>query len=66
MRDIYRLDKFYNELAKFHKKVPDWRFGQLMLNFMSWYYNKYRTDVFYVEEDRMLKLFNEYFKEMRC
>lgn len=26
MRDINRIDKFCNELAKYWKQVPDWRF----------------------------------------
>ena len=65
MRDINRLDTFYENLKKIHKiNIPDWRFGQFMLNFMSWFYTKYKNDIFYVEESRMIELFNEYFKEM--
>ena len=30
MRDINRLDKFYDELKEIHKKhFPDWRYGNL-------------------------------------
>ncbi len=30
MRDINRLDKFYDELKEIHKKhFPDWRVGNL-------------------------------------
>ena len=65
MRDINRLDTFYENLKEIHKiNIPDWRFGQFMLNFMSWFYTKYKNDIFYVEESRMIGLFNKYFKEM--
>ena len=65
MRDINRLDTFYENLKEIHKtNIPDWRFGQFMLNFMSWFYTKYKNDIFYVEESRMIELFNKYFKEM--
>ena len=65
MRDINRLDIFYENLKEIHKiNIPDWRFGQFMLNFMSWFYTKYKNDIFYVEESRMIELFNKYFKEM--
>ncbi len=66
MRDLNRLDSFYENLKAIHKNyIPDWRFGQFILNFISWYYNKYKRDIFYTEEDKMLKLFEEFIKEMR-
>lgn len=65
MRNINRLDDFYKKLSNIHKNVPDWRFGQFILNFISWHYNKYKRDIFYIEEDKMLKLFEEFIKEMR-
>lgn len=65
MRNINRLDDFYKKLSNIHKNVPDWRFGQFILNFISWYYNKYKRDIFYIEEDKMLKLFEEFIEEMR-
>ena len=34
MRDPKRIDKFCNQLADIWKKVPDWRFGQLIYNFI--------------------------------
>lgn len=64
MRDINRLDNFYDELKRIHKYVPDWRFGQLMLNFISWYYNKYKTDIFYIEDDKIIKIFREFIDEI--
>lgn len=65
MRDINRLDNFYNELKRIHKFVPDWRFGQFMINFMSWYYTKYKRDCFYIEENEMIKYIEEFIDEVR-
>lgn len=64
MRDINRLDNFYNELKEIHKKVPDWRFGQFIINFISWYYTKYKRDCFYIEEDKMIKYIEKFINEM--
>ena len=55
MRDPNRLDIFYERLTEIHKTYfPDWRFGQFIINFYSWYYNEYRRDVFYVEDEFIL------------
>lgn len=61
MRDINRLDNFYNELKNIHKQFPDWRFGQLIINFQRWC-NKVKniSDIFYLEEDKVLFLLEEY------
>lgn len=56
MRDPKRFDKFYEELKKIHSQYfPDWRFGQFMINFMSWY-----GDPFYLEEDKFMTKINEF------
>ena len=65
MRDINRLDNFYDALKEFHKYVPDWRFGQFIMNFMGWYYTKYKRDCFYIEEDKMIKYIEEFVDEVR-
>ena len=37
MRDVNRLDEFYDELKEIHKKYfGQWRFGQLIVNFFGW------------------------------
>ena len=60
MRNPDRLDDFYTEFCKIHKKAfPDWRVGQLYLNFLGWVQSKNR-DPFFPEEDELLKLFKEY------
>ena len=39
MRDPKRLDIFFDEFREIYKKkFPDWRFFQLMSNFMGWVY----------------------------
>ena len=56
-----RLDPFYEKLCEIHKeKFPDWRFGQLVFNFMRWY-----GDPFYLEEDKFMEKFEEYCKTQR-
>ena len=61
MRDINRIDGFMNELGELWRdKVPDWRFGQFILNFISWYYTKYHTDIFYIEDTEMLLAIEEF------
>lgn len=59
MRDPKRIKKFCNKLATCWEKVPDWRFGQLVVNVLG----TSKIDPFFLEEDAMLKLFEEFFKE---
>ena len=61
MRDPRRLDDFYDRLKKIHQeKLPDWRFGQLMLNFLSAYMTSNRIDFFYCEDAQLIKELEEY------
>lgn len=65
MRNPDRLDNFYDKLKEIHKEnVPDWRFGQLISNFLTWVYNTKNTDIFFPEEDKMIQLLEEYFKKV--
>ena len=65
MRDPNRLDYFYETLKNYHKwYFADWRFGQLIINFLNWHLNKYKTDGFYIEENEMLKRFSEFKNDM--
>lgn len=58
MRDPNRLYNFYDELRRMHMKyVPDWRFGQMINNIFG------NVDIFYLEEDEVLKKVKEYFGE---
>ena len=65
MRDINRLDNFYNELKEIHKELPDWRFGQLVMNFFGWFYEKYHRDAFYIEDFQILIYFKTFIDEMK-
>lgn len=59
MRDIERIDNFCNKLKEYWKEVPDWRFGQLIINVLG----TCQRDPFFYEEDEMLKIFENYFKK---
>lgn len=64
MRDVNRLDNFYDTLKDLHKNYfPDWRFMQLFINFLSWHFSKYGNDGFYVEEDKFINRFNEFISQ---
>lgn len=64
MRDPNRIDKFCNELAELWHKVPDWRFGQLMMNLFAIYKIKYSAvDWFNAEDDELINFFKEYFNK---
>ncbi len=66
MRDPNRLDEFYDKLKELHKKYyPDWRFGQFCSNFFGWLYQEKKIDLFYPEEDAMIKYIEEYCKGVR-
>ena len=62
MRDINRIDTFCTELAKYWKRVPDWRFGQLLCNVLG--SELKGRDMFFVEEDMMLGFFEHFFNNM--
>lgn len=56
MRDPKRIDDFTKQLAEAWKKLPDWRFGQMISNFESWY----GRDIFFLEEDRFAELLEQF------
>ena len=57
-RNPNRLYFFYDELRRIHMTyVPDWRFGQMMSNIFGTH------DIFYLEEDEILKQIKQYFGE---
>ena len=61
MRDINRIKPFLEEIEKLWEKVPDWRFGQLIVNVLG----TCKKDPFFYEEDEMLELWKEFFKEYK-
>lgn len=60
MRDPKRIDEFCDELKKMWHRVPDWRFGQLMSNFLGDVYYKTKYDIWFIEEPEMLKFVKKY------
>lgn len=65
MRDPQRTWAVCNQIASFWgARVPDWRFGQLIMNFMSWHMNTYHTDAYYIEDDEFMKRFKIFIKEV--
>lgn len=57
VRDPERIAGFAEKLGVMWKnRCPDWRFGQLISNFMSWY----RKDIFFLEEEEFLKKLEEF------
>ena len=60
-RDINRIEPFLEKIGEYWKKVPDWRFGQLMVNVLG----ACPRDPFFPEEDEMLKHFEKYFEKPR-
>ena len=61
MRDINRIKPFLEEIEKLWEKVPDWRFGQLIINVLG----TCKKDPFFYEEEEMLELWKEFFKEYK-
>lgn len=62
MRDINRIDTFCAEIAKIWKEnFPDWRFGQFIFNFLSWY----GKDPFFLEEDKLLEQIKLFIASMK-
>lgn len=64
MRSEQRLDTFYEEFKNIHKRYfCDWRFGQLCSNFFGWLMQSKHIDLFFPEEEDMLKYLNEFVSE---
>ena len=61
MRDTKRIKPFLEEIEKLWEKVPDWRFGQLVMNVLG----TCKKDPFFYEDDEMLELWKEFFKEYK-
>ena len=52
MRNPKRIDSFMKRLTEVWKKVPDWRFGQLMCNVLG----AAGCDPFFVEDEEMISV----------
>lgn len=60
MRDPSRINKLLNELEELWNIVPDWRFGQLIINLLSYI----GRDPFYFEDDKMEDIIKNYKEEL--
>lgn len=56
MRDPKRIRKFCNRLAAAWEQLPDWRFGQLMVNALG----EMKRDPFFPEDDEMIEYLEKY------
>lgn len=64
MRDPARIKPLMAKLANmWQQDVPDWRFGQLMSNFLGFVVSETNRDIFYIEDDEMEKLMLKFFKQ---
>lgn len=61
MRDPKRIDDFCDRLKDVWRNVPDWRFGQLMMNLLGEMKASGR-DPFFSEDDEMIGFLEGYFK----
>jgi len=61
MRDKNRIPKFLKTLESYWTLVPDWRFGQFMVNFLG----SLDCDPFFYEDDEMEKKLKEYFDKLK-
>lgn len=58
-RQTDRIEPFLAKLGEYWKKVPDWRFGQFMVNFLG----QLERDPFFYEEDELLAELEKYFSK---
>ena len=62
MRDPQRIDPFIQKLGDYWKnRIPDWRFGQFMSNFLGYVAAETGKDIFYIEEKEMEELLDKFF-----
>ena len=62
MRDPKRIKPLLMEIEKQWENFPDWRLGQLIENIKR-FYNI--DDLFYIEDDEMLKLIENFMRKKR-
>lgn len=59
MRDIRRIRKFCNRLATAWELLPDWRFGQLIMNIFGQMKSEGK-DPFFPEDESMIEYIEQY------
>lgn len=64
MRDLTRIKPFMQKVAHmWQQHVPDWRFGQLMSNFLGFVVAETNRDIFFIEDGEMESLMLKFFKQ---
>lgn len=61
MRKKERIKPFLKRLEKLWELVPDWRFGQLMVNVLG----SMPRDPFFPEDEEMIEYFEKYFEKYK-
>ena len=59
MRDISRISRILELIEYYWLKVPDWRLGQLFENIKTF---SGKEDLFFIEDDKLMELFEEFFR----
>ena len=59
MRSPKRIEPFLEKIKECWLKVPDWRFGQLMVNI----FDQLEINPFFIEDEDLLKEINKMFSE---
>ena len=65
MRDTNRIKPFCTELAELWSNWPDLRFGQIMYNISKYIEMEHRKDIFYLEDDELMKIFREQLRALQ-
>ena len=61
IRSLARIDKFTAEFNRIWKKYfPDWRYCQLMMNFLGWIAHEKKLDPFFIEENNFKEKYVTY------
>lgn len=63
MRDPRRIHEFCKRLEAAWLLLPDWRFGQLMMNIFTAMKSE-RKDPFFIEDDRLLEFVENYISKL--
>jgi hypothetical protein len=64
MRDSNRIKPFCDEIAELWSNYPDLRFGQIMYNISKYLEIEHRKDVFYMEDEELIKIFREHLRAL--
>lgn len=52
------------QLSLLWQQVPEWRLGQFISNLSQYIDSHYQKDIFYVEDDELIKFAKEYLEKL--